>query len=111
MSTAKTSKNETPAKEQVVDQNTDSNRIIKNPVVTEKSYKLFQNNQYTFVVSTDANKTEIGRAIEDLYDVKVADVRVSRMKPQQTFVRGKKGQTSGYKKAVVSLRDGYSINL
>jgi len=91
--------------------NASSYSCIKLPHVTEKSYKLFQNNKYTFLIYTDVNKIQVKEAIEGLYKVKVASVRVSNMKPKTTFVKGKKGVTSGFKKAIVTLEEGYTINI
>ncbi len=97
--------------ESVVQHNAGSYQAVKAPVITEKSYRLFKDNQYTFAVQRDANKTEIKKAIESLYNVKVSQVRVIRTKPQRTFVRGIRGTTSGSKKAVVTLQEGFSINI
>jgi len=81
------------------------------PVITEKSYALFQLKKYSFEVSIEASKQEIAKAVEMLYNVKVLQVRVMRVKPKNVFLRGKKGKTGGYKKAIVSLQAGYSITI
>jgi large subunit ribosomal protein L23 len=91
--------------------NTVSYAALVTPVITEKSYSLFQLKKYSFRVAGDANKQEIAKAIEMLYNVKVSQVRIIRVKPKNVFVRGKKGKTSGYKKAIVSLKEGYSITI
>lgn len=86
-------------------------RIVQDPVITEKTYNQFQrDNQYTFVVAEQANKIEVKKSVENLYGVQVKDVRIIRVKPETVFVRGRKGVKSGYKKAIVSLQSGYSIN-
>ncbi|MEX0597625.1 MAG: 50S ribosomal protein L23 [Candidatus Paceibacterota bacterium] len=84
--------------------------LIK-PIITEKSYSLFQNRKYSFEVDKASNKQEIAKAVELLYNVKVSQVRVINIKPRNVFIRGKKGKTSSYKKAIVSLKEGYSITI
>jgi len=96
---------------QTVNHNSQSYQIVKFPVITEKTYHLTKNNQYTFVVSNGSNKIEIKKAIESLYSVEVDSVNIILSKPRNTFVRGKKGKTSRYKKAVISVKTGFSINI
>jgi large subunit ribosomal protein L23 len=91
--------------------NTKSYQILIKPVITEKSYSLFQNSKYSFQVNQDSSKQEIAKAVELLYNVKVLQVRIINVKPKNIFVRGKKGKTTSYKKAIVSLREGYSITI
>jgi large subunit ribosomal protein L23 len=91
--------------------NNKSYQVLIKPVITEKSYSLFQNRKYSFEVNKDANKQEIAKAVELLYNVKVLQVRVINIKSKNIIVRGKKGQTSSYKKAIVSLQEGYSITI
>jgi large subunit ribosomal protein L23 len=89
-----------------------ASEIIKRPIITEKSMLLVEKeNQYTFSVDKRANKVEIAKAIEELFDVKV--LRVNKM----TTPRKKKrvGQHSGFKpiitKAIVKLADGDKIEI
>lgn len=91
--------------------NTVSYSVLVKPIITEKSYALFQARQYSFEVNQQANKQEIAKAVELLYNVKVSQVRIMKVKPRTVFVRGKKGNTSGYKKAIVSLQEGFSISI
>lgn len=91
--------------------NTKSYQVLIKPIITEKSYSLFQNRKYSFQVNQDSSKQEIAKAIELLYNVKVLQVRVINVKPKNIFVRGKKGKTTSYKKAIVSLQEGYSITI
>ncbi len=107
----KNSPQNTPTEESSVNHNAGSYQAVKAPVITEKTYRLSQKNQYTFSVDKDANKVEIKKAVESLYNVKVSRVRVIRMKPERTFVRGIQGTIAGYKKAVVTLQEGFSINI
>ena len=85
------------------------NQILIAPVVSEKSYSLINDNKYTFKVHKDAHKTQIRQAVEQLFDVHVESVNVSKSpaKPKRRgMVRGRK---PGWKKAVVQLREGDSI--
>ena len=90
----------------------DIRRVIVRPVISEKSFQLVQaHNQYTFRVLATAHKTEIRQAIEDLFDVTVTDVRTVtvRSKPKRRgFSRGRR---PGWKKAIVELRPGDTIEL
>jgi large subunit ribosomal protein L23 len=90
----------------------DKYKIILRPVVTEKSETLrTHNNQYTFVVAPTSNKTEIKQAIEALFKVKVEKVRVMNYdgKPKRMGVF--EGRRAHYKKAVVTLKKGQTIDL
>ena len=86
-------------------------RILKRPLVTEKATDLGQNSQYTFEVVRNANKVEIGKAVESVFDVHVTNVRTLNMRGKIKKYRGKKGKTSDWKKAVVSLRKGEKIEV
>jgi large subunit ribosomal protein L23 len=86
--------------------------IIVKPVVSEKSTEqLEKNGAYTFVVARDANKIEIAKAIETLFNVKVRDVRTMRYLGKQRRVGKFVGRRSSWKKAVVSLRAGDTIEI
>ena len=85
------------------------NEILIAPVVSEKSYSLINDNKYTFKVHKDAHKTQIRQAVEELFDVTVQAVNVSKI-PSKPKRRGAvKGRRPGWKKAVVELREGDSI--
>ncbi|MSR21699.1 MAG: 50S ribosomal protein L23 [Gemmatimonadetes bacterium] len=93
--------------------------VIVAPVVTEKtSHQVEVGNTYTFIVAGNANKIEIGKAVERLWDVTVKDVRTMRYsgKPRRSFLgrmakNPNKGRRASYKKAVVRLADGDHIEL
>ena len=89
--------------------------IIKEYRITEKAANLTANlNQYTFKVSSRANRIEVARAIEKLFSVEVIKVNILNRKPKaksDRSRRGKPGTTSGYKKAVVSLKAGDTIEI
>tara|TARA_B100000029_G_scaffold32310_1_gene30849 strand:+ start:5106 stop:5426 length:321 start_codon:yes stop_codon:yes gene_type:complete len=84
--------------------------IIKKPIMTEKSTNLNQYNQYSFIVSKDSNIFEIKQAIEQVFKVKVLKVNslIIRGKPK-TF-KGNFGYKKNYKKAIVTLQEGNTID-
>lgn len=89
----------------------DPRTVIVEPVVSEKSYALMADGKYTFRVHHQANKTQIGQAVEEIFDVQVTGVRTSnvRSKPKRRgLVRGR---TRAWKKAVVELAPGDRIEL
>ncbi|MBQ5473815.1 MAG: 50S ribosomal protein L23 [Lachnospiraceae bacterium] len=86
--------------------------IIIAPVVTEKSAAMAQDGKtYTFKVAKSANKTQIAQAIESAFNVKVENVRTLNTKSKAKRVGRYTGKTKTYKKAIVTLRDGNSIEL
>lgn len=90
-------------------------KIIKSFIVTEKAGNLSANlNQYTFEVSSFANRIEIARAVEKLFNVNVTRVNILNKKPKVKMDRsrrGKMGTKSGYKKAIISLKSGDTIEI
>lgn len=86
--------------------------IIIAPVVTEKSAAMAENGKtYTFKVAKSANKTQIAQAIESAFNVKVESVRTLNTKSKAKRVGRYTGKTKTYKKAIVTLCDGSSIEL
>ena len=85
--------------------------IIISPVVSEKSYALIAQNKYTFRVHPRAHKTQIRRAVEEIFDVRVTDVRTMRLKPKPKRRGWTAGRTRAWKKAVVELAPGERIEL
>lgn len=85
--------------------------IIKCILRTEKGTKLMQQNKYLFIVDKLANKIQIKKAVEEVYKVKVADVNVMNMKGKPRRVRYQLGHTSDWKKAVVTLKKGNTIEV
>lgn len=77
--------------------------IILKPVISEKSMDELQAGKYTFKVAKDANKTEIKKAVEKLFDVKVAKVNTLNCNGKVKRVGRYVGRTSDWKKAVVTL--------
>ena len=87
-------------------------QILKVPHISEKSAVLGDSaNQAVFQVSTDANKAEIKQAVEQLFEVKVADVRTVNMKGKRKRQGLRQGKRSDWKKAYVSLEQGHEIDL
>ena len=85
--------------------------IILGPLVTEKSTLGSEHNQVTFKVSLDASKPEIKKAVESLFEVKVKQVNTIRMKGKVKRFKGHLGKRSNWKKAIVSLADGDTIDM
>ncbi|MFC1496227.1 50S ribosomal protein L23 [Candidatus Margulisiibacteriota bacterium] len=83
--------------------------IIVAPIVTEKGFAAGAHNQYVFKVNADANKIEIGKAIEQLYKVKVLSVNTLKVRGKERRLGYVKGKTSSYRKAYVTLADGQAI--
>lgn len=89
--------------------------VLIRPILTEKSNRLIEDyRKYSFEVANDANKQEIKRAVETFFNVKVDSVCIINVKPRKKRTLGKIrrfGYTKEYKKAIVTLKDGYEINL
>jgi len=85
--------------------------IVQSPVITEKATNVSEHNQVTFRVPLDAGKREIKAAIEGVFNVKVAAVNTIRVKGKTKRFRGRPGQRSDYKKAIVSLAEGSKIDV
>jgi large subunit ribosomal protein L23 len=84
--------------------------VIRKPLVTEKtSIAREEQNIATFAVDPNANKHDIQRAIEQLFDVKVVSVRTMRQPRKKRRVGLKIGQRAEWKKAIVELAEGQSI--
>ncbi len=85
-------------------------QIIRLPHVSEKTARLqADSNQYVFEVRTDANKTEIKRAVEGLFEVDVEQVQVVNVKGKQKSFRMMPGRQKGWKKAYVRIKAGQTI--
>lgn len=91
----------------------DPRDVILRPVVSEKSYALLEHDVYTFIVAPDANKIEIRQAVERIFGVQVKEVRTANRKGKRK--RSRRSATFGRrpdtKRALVTLRSGYSIPL
>jgi len=81
------------------------------PVITEKATIASENNQFVFKVRRDATKTQIKAAVESLFDVKVTSVNTLLRKGKRKVFRGVRGQQQDVKKAIVTLADGFRIDV
>jgi large subunit ribosomal protein L23 len=89
----------------------DHRDILLAPVVSEKSYGLLDENKYTFVVSPEANKTEIKIAVEKVFDVKVTNVNTVTRKGKKQRTRFGQGKRPDTKRAIVTVAEGQSIDI
>ena len=85
--------------------------ILIRPVVSEKSYHQVVDNRYTFQVHKDAHKTQVRQAVEELFDVTVVRVNIVKMPPKPKRRGMIKGTRPGWKKAIVELKAGDSIEI
>jgi large subunit ribosomal protein L23 len=86
-------------------------KLLSRPRITEKAYALNALNQYVFVVTKDATKKSVKRAVEEAYAVQVEKVRIVRL-PAKKRVFGKNtGSKSAIKKAIISVAKGQTIEL
>lgn len=85
--------------------------IIVSPVITEKATMASENNQVIFRVSANATKPEVKEAVERLFDVKVKAVNTLVRKGKKKVFRGVSGKQSDFKKAIVTLEEGHSIDV
>ena len=87
----------------------DPRQVILRPIVSERSYDLINLNRYTFEVAKQANKIEIGQAVESIFGVTVLKVNTMNVSGKPKRVRYAKGMTRSWKKAIVTLREGDTI--
>ncbi|EKE11632.1 MAG: hypothetical protein ACD_15C00045G0015 [uncultured bacterium] len=86
-------------------------RILIEPIITEAASLAIEMNKYTFKVADNADKIQIKKAIEDLYKVKVIGVNTSNRKRKPVSYGRTPGFKAGSKKAIVTLKEGDSIEL
>ena len=87
------------------------NEVLLSPVVSEKSYSLIEDRKYSFRVHKDAHKTQVRQAVEQLFGVKVIAVNIVKVPPKPKMRNYHKGTRPGWKKAIVQLREGQSIEI
>jgi large subunit ribosomal protein L23 len=87
----------------------DASQILLAPIVSEKSYAGTSVGKYTFRVHDDAHRTQVRQAVEQLFDVKVARVNILKVQPKPKRRGMIKGTKQGWKKAIVQLRPGHTI--
>jgi large subunit ribosomal protein L23 len=89
----------------------DARTVILRPVISEKSYALIGEGKYTFRVHERAHKTEIARAVEEIFGVHVDSVRTAKVRAKPKRRGLTRGRTRAWKKAVVQLAPGERIEL
>jgi large subunit ribosomal protein L23 len=87
------------------------NEILLAPVVSEKSYSLINDRKYSFRVHKDAHKTQIRQAVEQLFDVHVERVNVVKVQSKPKRRGFHRGTRPGWKKAIVQVREGETIEI
>ena len=84
---------------------------IRNPIITEKATILSEQNKTVFKVHEKANKMTIKKNIEKLFKVNVVKINIINQKTKMKLRQGRKTYKSGYKKAIITLKKGQSIDL
>lgn len=87
----------------------DPREVLKRPIITEKATALMEQGKYVFEVDRNANKTEIKKAVEEIFNVKVTKVNTIRQTGKLRRQGRTQGRTREIKKAIVTLADGQSI--
>jgi len=87
------------------------NEVLLAPVVSEKSYSLITDRKYTFKVHKDAHKTQVRQAVEELFGVHVENVNILKVQAKPKRRGLTKGVRPGWKKAIVQLREGDTIEI
>jgi len=87
------------------------NEVLLAPVVSEKSYSLIEEGKYVFRIHPDAHRTQVRQAVEDLFDVHVERVNIVKVQPKPKRRGLFKGTRPGWKKAVVQVREGETIEI
>lgn len=85
--------------------------VIKKPVLTEKSFLGHANSIYTFLVDKKANKVQIKKTFEQIFEVKVDSVRTMNYDGKEKRMGKFVGKTNNYKKAIIKLKDGESLDI
>lgn len=86
--------------------------VLRRPLVTEKTTSMQERcNQYCFEVASTSNKVEVRKAVETLFSVKVESVNILRMPSKHRRMFGRPGATRPWKKAIVTLREGDTIEV
>jgi large subunit ribosomal protein L23 len=87
------------------------NEVLLAPVVSEKSYSQIADRKYTFKVHKDAHRTQVRQAVEQLFDVQVEAVNIVKVQPKPKRRGVTKGTRPGWKKAIVRVREGQTIEI
>ena len=84
---------------------------LTRPVITEKSMMVSEAGKVTFVVPLEASKDDVKAAVESIFNVKVVKVNTIRQFGKTKLFRGRKGERSDFKKALITLADGQNIDV
>jgi len=84
--------------------------IIRRPIITEKANIAAENSKFIFEVLVSADKVIIKKAVEAIFNVKVTQINISNSPAKIKFYKGREGVRKGYKKAVVTLQQGQTID-
>jgi large subunit ribosomal protein L23 len=87
------------------------NEVLLAPVVSEKSYSQIAARKYTFKVHKDAHRTQVRQAVEQLFGVQVAKVNIVKVQPKPKRRGVTRGTRPGWKKAIVQLHEGNTIEI
>ena len=87
------------------------NEVLIAPVLSEKSYRGIEDGKYSFRVHQDAHKTQVRQAVEQLFEVKVERVNIVKVQPKPKRRGLSRGKRPGWKKAIVQLREGNTIEI
>jgi large subunit ribosomal protein L23 len=87
------------------------NEVLLAPVVSEKSFSLITDSKYTFRVHPDAHRTQVRQAVEQLFGVDVVSVNMSKVPPKPKRRGTIRGRRPGWKKAIVQLAEGQTIEI
>lgn len=85
--------------------------LVKNPLITEKASRMSSMGKYMFLVDSKAVSPEIKKAIEAIYKVKVTNINIINTKPKQRRLGRSVGVKPGYKKAIVTLKEGQKLDI
>ena len=89
----------------------EARQVIIRPIITERAFDQQEINRYTFEVAKDATKVDVRNAVEEIFGVKVVKVNTLVVKPKKKRVRYVAGMTRTWKKAIVTLAEGETIEL
>ena len=84
---------------------------ILSPLVTEKSTNLSEQNKIVFKVPNKSNKLSLKKSIEKIFKVNVTKINIINKQPRDKITRGRRVKVKGYKKAIVTLKKGQTIDL
>ena len=86
-------------------------RVLKSPHITEKAEELSKINQYVFKVESSANKNSVKKAVKEVFKVDVVSVKMINVVGKKIRVGKTQGETKGYKKAIVRVKEGQKIEV